>query len=784
MKAFALLLVLVCHASFASDGLELNTSVSQAYESRSLLINPAALGFQTELNGAGLYYAYAHGFEEGRIDQATSSLSFGYFGLGMERLEKPLGRQHRYTLGVGIPVGPYWYFGTRYRFTSSDIAALDRLSSLDLGAQIRPHRNLSIGLLANGINRPLIAGVEQPPEYAISATLRAFNTLDLSADLLTPEDRFMQNFQAQVLAGAEVYRGLRLFAGFHTERKWLAGLQLNIGVASLFSSGYAGNAGKAMVAGLQISTIPYRSSWMPETALKVKVDDDIGEAHVRGGILGKDRPSFWQLLDQLHKAEKRDDVKKVVVRLQDFNLGLGAAQDLYDALWKVRSAGKRIEIYLESTDLREYLIASAAHRIVLAPSADIRFTGLRSQRYFFKGPLDKIGVEGEFYAKGEYKSAPESFTRKSSTEISRGETMKQLKTAEDLLVSLIAKTRKFSPKDWERYQREGIIGAARAKELGLVDDIARYPNDFEKTTKGLLVRSDLKEISESLAIPRKIAIIVARGSIMQQEIRALSFAGEAQLTPERMEKQFQRATSDPYTDAIVMRVSSPGGEVLASDEIAGSVQKARETKPVVVSMGDVAASGGYFIAAPASQIYAQPLTLTGSIGVFLGKFSTKKLYEKIELNKEVLTHGPYPGLLSEDRPWSEPERKVMVKRLEEYYGDFVGYVAKSRNIKTEEAEKAAKGRVYFGDEAKALRVIDDTKGYVASVESAAKLAGLEDGEYTAYLVQEKSGLVDLFGDDGPLVQMPEPIGGLVKGLSQYSLLGSQTFLYWCPTTLN
>lgn len=779
MKLIWVLTLLTAQSVMASQGIEYNTSLSQAYDARSLMVNPAALGFQTDLNGFNFALSNAYGLQQNLGDEFTTALSLGNFGFAVERQHQPLGAVNRYSLGAGLGLGPYWYAGIRYRFTGSDVALLNALHSVDLGLQVRPDRRLSVGFLATGVNREPVAGVRPSIQYGFSVTTRLVEELDLSADLYTPGDQFMQKMSAQVLAGWEFYRGAKLFAGFHTDRKYQVGLQISAGVLSVFSNGYTGPNDRALSAGINLSHVPYKSAWMPKTAVKVEVDDRLGETAIRGGLLGKDKPSLWQLLDLLNRTAQNPFVELVSIRLEDFSLGFGAAEDLYDAIWKLRDAGKKVEIYLANADLKEYVIASAANRVILEPTAEIRFTGLRGQRYFFKGIFDKVGLEGEFFAKGEYKSAPEAFTRKDSTPLNRNETLRQLKVAENILTQMIGRGRKFTEREWKLCEKEALIGAAQAKELGLIDDIAHFESDFDKRSSGMIVRTEVRELSDKLALPRRVAIIVARGNILQNEVKLLSFAGENQITPARLSRRLKRAASDKYTDAVVLRVSSPGGEVVASDEIAAEVKKTNDIKPVVVTMGDVAASGGYFIAAPATKIFAQPLTITGSIGVFLGKFSFKELYKKIDLNKEVLTHSPYPGLLSEDRPWSDAEKKIMAKRLDEYYAGFVAYVAKHRNLKLEDAEKAAKGRAILGAEATGLKIVDSHTGYLDSVAEAAKLAGLEPGEYVTYVVADGGGLFDLFGDEGPLAKLPEPISTVYE----YSLLGSGKYLYWSPYSL-
>jgi protease-4 len=293
-----------------------------------------------------------------------------------------------------------------------------------------------------------------------------------------------------------------------------------------------------------------------------------------------------------------------------------------------------------------------------------------------------------------------------------------------------------------------LFGADEAKQAGLIDSVDSYlaSKDSDKNEVATL---STEERSESLRLPPRVAVIVAAGDIMESKVRALSLGGENQVTPAQIKDQLEAAVADSRTAAIVLRIDSPGGEILPSHEISVMVEKAREKKPVVVSMGDVAASGGYYIAAPAERIFAGPLTFTGSIGVFLGKVNAAGLYKWLQLNKEIISEFPHAALFAEDRPWSPDDRAVFVRRLNGYYTGFVHYVARHRKLTDQEAEEAAQGRVWLGDHASALALVDQLGGYREAIAYAAKKAGAGDN-YEVWLLQESVGLFDLFGEDGLL----------------------------------
>jgi protease-4 len=769
-----------------SMSFERTTSVSNAYDSRSVFVNPAALAFDTELNGADLLGSFAYGINSGHSDDLAASLSYGYFGAGLEHLSTIRGKFNRYSFAWAAPITPYVFLGGRYSFTRSDYLSLTAINSFDAGFQFRPRRDFSLGFQVNSINSPTVRGVSYPAEFIVGTTVKPLKHVELSADIRTNSNRFFNVFNYRASVGLELLAGLKARVGYDDQEKFQVGIQFNLDRTSVYSIAQTAADTRGLITGVQVASQPFASAIRPKSVYKIEVDSSVREEGSHGGMFGKDKPSLLGLLRRLDRAQRDPSVAMVVIKIDSFSLGLAAAQDVREAITRCREAGKHVEVFLSNASVKEYLIASAADRIHMEPSAELRFLGPRAESYYLKGTLDKIGVEGQFLARGKYKSAPEMFTRQDASPIHRDEVMHELELSESILVSLLSKSRGINRQKWNELQQIGLLDAETAKAQGLVDAIDHLTEADENWPHG--VRESIAVRSTELVLPPRVAVIVAEGDILGKRIPLLSFAGNAQVTPHRLQNRFKAALSDPRTGIIVLRVSSPGGEVVASDEIASFVEEAkRKKKSVIVSMGDVAASGGYMISAPADRIFAQDLSVTGSIGVFLGKFNLGNLYKKIELHKEILSRAPYAGLLTEDRAWTTAERDVLLRRLNQYYDSFVGYVAKNRRITKDQAETAAQGRVYLGAEALAHKLIDQKGGYYDAIQYAANQMGYAPTEYQSWLVEDPKSLFELF-DAESVFASTDALGSLSE-LGMSPLLGQiewmarfkqSPFLYWSP----
>ena len=782
---FALILFANVRAFGLNESLERTTSISGQYDARNVFTNPAAMGFQNALNGPEFLGAFGYGLKKSVTDEYSAALGLGYFGIGLEQLSLP-DSLHRYSAGLGFPITKYLFAGARYSLVRSNSPDWDKLHSVDLGVQVRPSDYVSFALVANTINRPMINNNQKPMQLIASAMIRPWDFLEFSFDVDTWSNNFANQFGYQAMASVQVFRGCTLRAGYHDQYKFQAGLQFNFGQASVYSAYQSASADKSsLMAGVQVASHVYPSAVQPKVALRLKIDSSIGEGAVRAGLFGKDKPALAEILDLLDRAATEDRVKVVEVKIDRLMLSYAAAQELHEALAKLRNAGKMVKVFLGYASTENYVIASAANEIYLERSGVIAFNGLSSSRYYLKGTLDKIGVEGEFLARGEYKSAPEMFTRKGPSEPSKEETVALIKNAETEIIRLLSQYRKVDRTKWQALMKQALLGPKDAEAAGLIDGIGSFSDEMEKIKEQYVVVDNLQANQDRMVLPPRIAVIVADGDIVDKKIGALSLSGQSMVTPEKIRENFKRALSDSRTEAIVLRISSPGGEILASDEIAAQVEQAAKQKPVIVSMGSVAASGGYFIAAPADRIFADPLTITGSIGVFLGKFNFGPLYKKIDLNKEIITNSPYPGLFSEDRAWSKEERQVLIGQVNQFYDSFVSYVSDKRSMDKTTVDKLARGRVWLGTDAVSNHLVDESGGFLEAVRYAAKKANLEEGKYDRWVIGETRPLFDLFGDADGMITSPIQLLSpeAFRDLHWMSRGAENPFLYLSPVKI-
>ncbi len=724
-------------------GLDLGLSTAGSYEARNVFIQPAALGFDTALNGAELTTSFAFGGNTGSPDDLAFAFAWGYLGFGVEKLA--FDGLNRYQFAAGIPIGSRVFFGTRlglYRFNSG--AAMD---SWDLGLQYRPSKYFSIGVLMDQLNEPLLSGVRQPILSTASLAFRPLPNLELTVDATTPGNAFLKTVAAQGVLGLQVSEGVRFRVGYHSDYQWLMGLQIHLGVGSLFTTIQPQSRSKRFVVGFQSGTKPYATSVAPPKAVRISIGPTLSDEKSSGSLFAAARPSLLDLLRDLEEIEKDATTHTLLLRIEDFPLGLASAHEVYAALVRVRRSGKRIEAFLGNAGIKQYMVASAADKIYLEPAGEIRWLGVKSERYFLKGTLDKIGVEGEFLAAGKYKAAPEMFTRKSSSEDARTSALEEMKSLQATLEKVLRQSRGIDADRWKKLLDLGLLSADEAKKEGLVDGFASFSTVIAQREKEEWILPVMRRRRDALALPPRVTVVVAAGNILPNRIRLLALGGEDQVTPSTMEKKFKRAKSDPRTEAIVLRVSSPGGEVLASQQIASQIEELKTHLPVFASMGDVAASGGYYISAPANRVFADPMTVTGSIGVFLGKFNLAGLYRFLDLHKEVMTQAPYPGLYSEERPWTKTERAVMERRLHNYYDSFLQYVAEQRSVPRPKVAEAAQGRVWTGTQALEHRLVDELGGYYETLLAAGAARGYAPGEFEVNEIEAGGGLFEMFSDD-------------------------------------
>jgi protease-4 len=455
-------------------------------------------------------------------------------------------------------------------------------------------------------------------------------------------------------------------------------------------------------------------------------------------LFGMESPqSFSSLMTQMRKAKVDSRIGAVLLNVNFPGIGWGKADELRAAITDLRASGKPVYAYMEIGMNKEYYIASAAEKVFLPPAGDIYINGFAAEVTFYRGSLDKLGIEPEVIAIGKYKNAPDQFTRKEMSE-AHSEVMNAIiDEYYNRFINGIAESRKKSPEDVKAMIDNAPYHAPEAKQLGLIDEAAYRDQVYDELKKRLGYKegdkirtvsgSSYKEISsDSLGLNNgeRVAVVYASGAINVGRSSRSTFGGES-LGSDTLVKAINDAAEDSSIKAIVLRVDSPGGSALASDLMWHAIENAKAKKPVVVSMADVAASGGYYIACNANKIVAEPSTLTGSIGVFMGKPSLKGFNDWLGISTQYVQRGKNSGIFRTGDKWTEEEKKKMEEQTNKiYWDDFVPKVAKGRGKTNEDVNTLAQGRVWTGAQAKERGLVDEIGGLEKSIEIAKQLANL------------------------------------------------------------
>lgn len=466
------------------------------------------------------------------------------------------------------------------------------------------------------------------------------------------------------------------------------------------------------------------------------------------------------LLKKLDALKNDDEIAGVIFKIGNIGIGWASLQELRNKLGEFQDAKKEMIAYLESGGNAQYLLATAMDKIVLMPAGNLNLIGLRSEILFYKGLLEKLDVEADMLAMGEFKSGIEPFTRDSMSDAFR-QSMTDL--LDDLYIQMLEKIAdgrdEITPEIASELIDRGPFTAKEAQEAKLVDTLQYYDellNVINETPDTEVAKQDDKtkrkvpdmnsftgmmQLLRMLNPPQRakdrpaenqLALIYASGPILPDFDSP--FSTMSMITPKTLKKALEKARSDNAIKAVVLRVDSPGGSAIASDLIWREVVRTQREKPVIVSMANYAASGGYYISMAAGTIVAQPGTLTGSIGVFGGKLNLKGLYNKVGLTKEIITHGQNATLYSDYGSFTETERERVEKMMKTIYEDFVTKAADGRQTTFDEIDAVAQGRVWTGKQAKELGLVDELGGLETALAIAKKDAGLTDEDRVDIIV--------------------------------------------------
>jgi protease-4 len=489
--------------------------------------------------------------------------------------------------------------------------------------------------------------------------------------------------------------------------------------------------------------------------------------------------SLRDLVERMKKAEKDENVKAVVFLHEGGSVGAGQAEELRSAMAKLRSAGKEIYAHADSLTMREYVLLSGASRLSVVPTADIWVTGFFGEAPYLRGLLDKLGVKPEFLHCGAYKSAAEIFQREGPSPEAEAMQNWLLDGQFSTSISLIAQGRKVSDQRVREWIDGGPYTAEKAEAAGLIDEV-EHRQDFEAMLKGkygrdvVLDRKYGQKQSPTLDLSSPFAFFKLWGELMGQGQKKApskpavgivyvegpivlgggqpSLFGDMEARSSKVRKALDQAARDDSIKAVVLRVNSPGGSAVASEIILDATRRVKARKPFVVSMGDVAGSGGYYVACASDVIFADETTITASIGVVGGKLATAEMWKKVGVTFKSYKRGENAGLLASSEPFTDGERERIQTWMDDVYKVFQGHVRSIRGGRLRKPlDDLAGGRVFTGKQALELGLVDKIGGIadaIAHVAGEAKLADYDvrivpaPKNFLEQLMQDASGAGD------------------------------------------
>ena len=749
----------------------------------SVELNPGQLGVLAGASSALVVDYWGHDVRRpgrGGALMLGTPLVFGTaLGAGFQWLRPTLpgmpGDYQKLQLGLAVRLGRGAGFGASWEHIfSTGLATTD---SFAFGLGVRVSSMLAAAVVVRDVARPhLAAGVSDlPREWDFEATLRPLGTdrLEIAGGV-----RLLQGDQTTALPRARVSarlaRGLLIFGEMDWPRYRAAQMQAD---GSLLTppADYAATVGLTIEEERLGATLAGVGNWRAGS----EDSADLGPgglfmlrsfstrhpplwansyvARVKLVDLEADR-NFLALVIRLRRLGDDPAVVGVLLDIEETGLGLGRIEELRALVADLRRR-KPVLARLTQPDTRAYYLASACDRVFIDPVVGLYFSGFSQTVTFYKTALDRLGVEVDLVRIAEYKGAMEPFVMNGQSAPVASNRNAILDDNFGRLLAGVAGGRSAQGLDQAKVRGlvdRGVFSAVEAREAGLVDVVA--DDDELKAalaqSLGPLRDADLQAREVGRWLPKRVAVVLLDGSLMDGEGSDFPFPSNEIAWSDRIIAALEEAGDDPSVGAVVLRVNSPGGSVLASDRIARVLLRLRKRgKPVLASMGDVAASGGYYVAAPAGEIFASPSTLTGSIGIFGFKVDLNALLAHLGIASETYKRGAHADLFSISHGWNDEERALVSGRMEQIYRRFLDTVAEgrgSRGVTAERADELGRGRIWTGSQAAGVGLVDRMGGISEAIDEAARRGGVPVGP---------GGLPEL-------VVLPRPVPSVLGALSR------------------
>ncbi|MDD5529041.1 MAG: signal peptide peptidase SppA [bacterium] len=690
------------------------SSVSTSRRSEALFMNPAGLGMNM---GVEAMYLFAN-------DEHSFSTLIGNSGFGV----KFKGNDYPVLMtGTGINLVNILYlgYGSEYQFGKRSIYTV--------GGIFRPSRFISTGAFMP---------VKSNPDVKFGIAVRPFTdrvTLFYDAIYSYEQDSIKNYFYG---IGVELINGISFAVKTDKDKVINVGAEISFGNFKI--GGFKDKETNPREVSLIASNETYRSIPIKSNKKRTAELDIKGaypelkmETNFFGITLGKQEPVFYNLLRKLEKVKTNKNITTIVIKFENYSLGMAQLEELYNELKELKAKGKKIITFANQYGLGSYYLASLSDYIILQPLGYVEIPGLSVKSVYLKGTMEKLGVEADIARVGKYKSATEALERKNMSDESREQIGALLDDIWNPMVAEIAGNRDLPLDSLQKLvNTEAFFNSDDAVKNGLVDTVV-YEDELEDVIKKLINKTTKVEKLDKMLKERKvptewqpdksspkIAVLIAEGDIITGESSNDWLFGTKTIGSKSLVKAFKDIEKDKSIKSVVFRINSGGGDGFASEVILRALKKTMAKKPVIVSMGDVAGSGGYYIGCQANKIMADNYTLTGSIGVFGANIIWNGLYEKLGITHDVVKRGEHSDAYAGLRHFTDEEQNKFQREIEWFYDKFISRVAEGRKMSKSAVDSLGQGRIWSGASAKKIRLVDENCGLLKAIEIAKKEAGL------------------------------------------------------------
>jgi protease-4 len=706
----------------------------------SMWRNPANLGFDPDPSVAFLYGA---GLGGDGTSAAPRSFAFassgGPLGLGASYLSQA--NQPDWwaiSAGLALPLGRNVWSGVHLGFQLPP-GADNNFTTVDAGIGWRPLHWWGISAVGQNLDNSGQSGFDR--RIAGGTTFRvAGNFLELGGEYrhYTNADAIEPNHIAGTVT-MEPMDGV--LVRLSADQIGSVGLGLELG----FGGSRMGVHGSSVVGTNGAGTTPFAMGSIVDDpdagklfSAKASVPEfTLNEAYPyqpTSSLFSRKGESYLHLLGRLKHAANSKETKALLIQVDWSPFSFAQVEEVLSVLDEARSNQKKVIVYLdEDASNSAYMIASGADVVLMNPAQQLMLVGLSAELMFFREALDMVGVHPQFTRRSQYKSAAENMTETEASAPQREQMNALLDDMNGRMIARIAQGRDMPTADVQGMIDRGPFTTDEALANGLIDGVA-YPDELHKVVKQHTGRLSFfddsyreRDTHSGWLAPKEIAVVYVDGMITSGPSQGPGLLGGSRTAGSAtIVDQLQQAKESNSVKAVVLRVDSPGGSAMASDEIWRAVAEVKRAgKPIVVSMGGVAASGGYYVSAGADAIYAQPSTVTGSIGVIAGKFSFDKLYDKLGINYETYIRGRNAAMFSSSKPFDDAEFAACDRMVGDTYAQFISKVAHGRSMDIENVDSVAGGRVWSGERAKLNNLVDEIGGFHDAVERARMEANIE-----------------------------------------------------------